>query len=66
MVINLNEQYNDGCLPDIFMLTQAPVVAWLDGLFKAALYTIVPRSPFLLFVLQNISGYKNAVECLLQ
>ena len=32
--------------------------------FKAALYTIVPRSPF--FVLQNIAGYKNAVECLLQ
>ena len=34
--------------------------------FKAALYTIVPRSPFFSFVLQNIAGYKNAVECLLQ
>ena len=32
---------------------------------KAELYTIVPRSPFLIFVLQNIAGYKNAVECLL-
>ena len=31
-----------------------------------ALYTIVPRSSFFLFVLQNIAGYKNAVEYLLQ
>ena len=30
---------------------------------KAALYTIVPRSPFLLFVLQNIAGYKNDIKC---
>ena len=33
---------------------------------KAALYTIAPRSPFFIFVLQNIAGYKNEVECLLQ
>ena len=30
-MINLNEQYNGGSLPDIFMLAQAPHVAWLDG-----------------------------------
>ena len=27
---------------------------------------LFPDPRFLLFVLQNISGYKNAVECLLQ
>ena len=32
-MINLNEQYNDGFLPDIiFMLTQARIVTWLDGI----------------------------------
>ena len=31
MVINnLNKQYNGGFLPDILMLTQAPIVVWLD------------------------------------
>ena len=40
------------------------VPAWTR--LKAVLYTIVPRSPFFLFVLQNIAGYNNAVECLLQ
>ena len=30
---------------------------------KAVLYIIVPRPPFLLFVLQNIVGYKNDLEC---
>ena len=35
-----------------------------NELFKAALYTIVPRSSFfLLFVLQNIAGYKNDIKC---
>ena len=32
MVVNLNEQYNGGFLPDILMLTQAPIVVWLDGI----------------------------------
>ena len=32
MVINLNGQYNGGSLPGIFMTTQAPIVAWLDGI----------------------------------
>ena len=32
MVINLNEQYNGGSIPEIFMLNQAPIVAWLDGI----------------------------------
>ena len=32
MVINLNEEYNGGFLPDILMLAQALIVAWLDGI----------------------------------
>ena len=35
MVINLNEQYNGGFLPDISMSTQAPIVVWLDGIIKS-------------------------------
>ena len=40
--------------------------SYRQSLFKAALYTIVPRSPFFAFCTPNIAGYKNAVECLLQ
>ena len=40
------------------------IAAWLR--LHYTWYTIVLRSRFLLFVLQNIAGYKNAVECLLQ
>ena len=31
MAIDMRVQYNDGLLPDIILLTQAPIVVWLDG-----------------------------------
>ena len=31
-MINLNEQYNGGFLPEILMLTHAPIVVWLDDI----------------------------------
>ena len=38
MVINSNEQYDAGFFSAIFMLTQAPIVAWLDGIINNILY----------------------------
>ena len=32
MMINLNVQYNVGFLPDILLLTQAPIVVWFDDI----------------------------------
>ena len=32
MVINLNIQHNGDFLPDIILLTQAPIVVWFDGI----------------------------------
>ena len=46
--------------------TRQSLFVWDPLDIKAALYTIVPRGPFFLFVHQNFDGYKNAVECLLQ
>ena len=46
MVINLNEQYNGGFLPDILMLTQARIVVCLDGVIIVYYYNL-----FNLFVL---------------
>ena len=31
MVIDVSIQYNGGFLPDILLLTQAPIFIWLDG-----------------------------------
>ena len=31
MVINVIVQYNGGFLPDILLLTQAPIFVWFDG-----------------------------------
>ena len=31
MVINISVQYNGGFLPDIILLTQAPILVWFDG-----------------------------------
>ena len=41
MVINLNEQYNGGFLPDILMLTQTPIVVWLDGIIIVYYYYLL-------------------------
>ena len=42
MVINLNEQYNNGgFLPDILLMIQAPqapIVVWLDGIINYVYY----------------------------
>ena len=38
---------------------------WLEAL-RLHYIRLFPDPRFLLFVLQNIAGYKNAVECLLQ
>ena len=38
MVINLNLQYHGGFLPDIFLLTQAPIVLWIDGIIIVYYY----------------------------
>ena len=32
MAINVIVQYNGGFLPDILLLTQAPIVVWFDGI----------------------------------
>ena len=40
MVINLNVQYNGGFLPDILLLTQAPMVVWFDGIIIVYYYTL--------------------------
>ena len=37
-MINLNEQYNGGFLPDILMLTQDRIVVWLDGIIIVYYY----------------------------
>ena len=33
MAINLTVYYNGVFLPDILLLTQAPLVVWFDGIF---------------------------------
>ena len=64
MAINVSVQYNGGRLPDIILLTQC---YYHRGTRLRLHYTrLFPDRRFLLFVLQNIAGYKNAVECLLQ
>ena len=58
MVINLNKQCNGGFLPDIFMLTQAPVVAWLDGINIVYYYYLFNYALFcLLFLLRLVAWY---------
>ena len=47
-MINLNVQYNGGCLPDISLLTQGPIVVWFDGIIIVYYYTINTRYLFLL------------------
>ena len=45
MVINVIVQHNGGFLPDILLLTQAPIFVWFDGniilLLTFLLYTTV-------------------------
>ena len=38
MAINVFVQYNGGFLPDILLLTQAPIFVWFDGTFIAYYY----------------------------
>ena len=39
MAINLTVFYNNGVfLPDILLLTQAPIVVWFDGIFVVYYY----------------------------
>ena len=65
---NVNVQYNGGFLPDIILLT--PMLSASGNLFKVAVNTIVPRSPFFLFLYlktQTVTHIrKNAVEYLRQ
>ena len=39
---------------------------YLNGILRLHYTRLFPDPRFLLFVIQNIAGYKNAVECLLQ
>ena len=66
MAINVSVQYNDGLLPDIILLTQGYYRTRGGTRLRLHYTRLFPDPRFLLFVLQNISGYKNAVECLLQ
>ena len=38
MAINVIVQYNGGFLPDILLLTQAPIVVWFDGIIIVYYY----------------------------
>ena len=38
MVINVIVRYNGGFLPDIFLLTQAPIVVWFEGIIIVYYY----------------------------
>ena len=38
MAINLIAYYNDVFLPDILLLTQAPIFVWFDGIFMVYYY----------------------------
>ena len=51
MVINLNVEYNGGCLPDILLLTQGPIVVWFDGIIIVYYYTINTFFYYVLFCL---------------
>ena len=52
MVINISVQYNRGFLPDIILLTQAPIFVWFDGniilLLPSQLHTSTTVSSVLL------------------
>ena len=74
---NCRQTRHDGDLPQGQVthrkscLRHTPYVCRVWGLAwetsRMMRYTrLFPDPRFLLFVLQNISGYKNAVECLLQ
>ena len=67
--------YNGVFLSDILLLTQAPTFVYgsmallsyiITTLLRLHYTRLFPDPRFLLFVLQNIAGYKNAVECLRQ
>ena len=45
---------------------EAPEYMCLHRMLRLHYTRLFPDPRFLLFVLQNIAGYKNAVECLLQ
>ena len=58
MVIYLNEQYNGGFLPDILMLTQAPIVLWLDGIIIVYYYYLFNYVLYcLMFLLRLVARY---------
>ena len=38
MAINMIVYFNDVFLPDILLLTQAPIVVWIDGIFIVYYY----------------------------
>ena len=40
MAINVFVQYNGGFLPDILLLTQAPIFVWFDGTIIVYYYCI--------------------------
>ena len=37
MAINTSVSYNSGLIPDILLLTQAPIFVWFDGNIKLLL-----------------------------
>ena len=58
MIINLNVQYNGWFLPDILMLTQAPIIVWCDGtiiVYYYYLFNYVLYCP--LFLLCLVASY---------
>ena len=60
MQITFGQQYNVGEKPTVILYIHRTLIAMQEH------QKLFPDPRFLLFVLQNIAGYKNAVECLLQ
>ena len=58
MAINVFVQYNDGFLPDILPLTQAPIFVWFDTII---VYYYYP--PYYVQVLHCLLSFKEKSEC---
>ena len=56
MAINVIVEYNGGFLPDILLLTQAPIVVGLDGITNIIVYSIITAVVFC-FVLVGFMMY---------
>ena len=64
---NVIVQYNGGFLPDILLLTRAPIVVWFDGTYRISLlpFQLCTTLSFVLFCLVSLHG-NECSKCIVQ